>query len=154
MRCPDSDLLEQDEITSHIPCHAMGVRPVAGHACLELVNNYVNASTDNLRPALPACSGTVWAPRCRVTTLGPLDEVAQRNQAAPAKALAMGTGGGEAFFIPSLGLHRADVVTCCVPFEIVRTGDVVGQTLPGLCQRCLVVSLGVDELNDSIPAGL
>ena len=44
----------KNEITSQVPSRAMGVRPVAGHACLDLVNNHVNASTDNLRQALPA----------------------------------------------------------------------------------------------------
>ena len=82
-------------------------------------------------------------------------EVARRRQAAPVEALARGLAAGRPFlFRPGLGLHLVDVVNCCVPFQIVRTGDVVGQTLPDLCQRRLIVCLGVDELVDSIPAGL
>ena len=121
-----------------------------GKPCLELVNGHVTASTDNLRQALLA-----WAPHRHVTTRGPLRWGRRWHAAAKRRRPRHWRGDWRrrGLFRPSLRLHPADVVTCCVPFQIVRTSDVVGQTLPDMFQRRLVVALGVDELNDSIPAG-
>ena len=41
-----------DEFTSLAQSHGMGVCPVAGHACLDLVNSHVNPSTDSLRQVI------------------------------------------------------------------------------------------------------
>ena len=121
LRCdPDSDILKMDETISLIPRRGMGVRPVAGHARLDLSNNHVNASADNLRQVLPASlaggpgGGTEWARHRHVTKRGPhwgrcLHDVARRWRLRHWRD--EGGWRRRSRFRPGLGLHPADVGT-------------------------------------------